>query len=150
MRAPLPFLLTVAASLGTAPKLIAQASEIPCASYATFERKGSNTELIGLAVGDLPAGSKVTINCSGSECPFASKSLNMKNNVKTLGLTDMFADPNFKPGTILEIKVTKPGWIGKSFKYEILSSADPRATTACLSADESKTVVCSLKESNHR
>jgi hypothetical protein len=150
MRTFLPVFLAVAASLGAAPTLAAQASELPCASYATFERKGSNTELIGLAIGDLPAGSKVSIICSGSECPFASKSLTMKNNVKTLGLTDMFANPNFKPGTILEIQVTKSGWIGKSFKYEIMSSADPRATTECLSADGSKTVVCTLKGSSAR
>ena len=150
MRTSLPVFLAVAASLGAAPTLSAQGSELPCASYATFERKGSNTELIGLAIGDVPAGSKVAIICSGDACPFPSRSINIKNNVKTLGLTDMFSDPNLKAGTILEIQVTKPGWIGKSFKYEIMSSADPRATTECLSADGSKTVVCTLKERSGR
>jgi hypothetical protein len=149
MRTSLPFFLAAAASLAAAPALAAQASELPCVSYATFERNGSNTELIGLALGDLPAGSKVSMTCSGA-CSFASRSLTMKNNVKTLGLTDMFADPNFNPGTILEIQVTKPGWIGKSFKYEIMSSADPRATTECLAADGSRTVACKLKEGSGR
>lgn len=147
MRTSLPFFLAVGASLAAAPPVAAQASELPCASFATFERNGSNTELIGLAIGDLPAGSKVSINCSGADCSFASRSITMKNDVKTLGLTDMFDDTHFKPGTILQIQVTKSGWIGKSFKYEIMSSADPRATTECLAPDGSKTVVCRLKES---
>lgn len=46
----------------------------------------------------------------------------MKSNVKTLGLTDMFFDTNLKPGMVLELLVTKPGWIGKSFQYEIRSA----------------------------
>ena len=150
MRTSLPLFLAIGASLVAAPTLAAQASELPCASYATFEVKGSNTELIGLAVGDVPAGSKVTLSCSGSACNFASRSFTIKNDAKTLGLTDMFADPNLKPGTILQVQVTKPGWIGKSFRYEIMSSADPRVTTECLAADASKTVACTLKERSGR
>jgi hypothetical protein len=150
MRTRLPFFFAVATSLAAAPALAAQASELPCASYATFEKKGSTTELIGLALGDLPAGSKVTMTCSGADCSFTSRSLTMKNDVKTLGLTDMFEDTNFNPGTILQIQVTKPGWIGKSFKYEIMSSEDPRATTECLAADGSKTVACKFKERSRR
>jgi hypothetical protein len=150
MRTSLPFFFAVATSLAAPSALAAQASELPCVSYATFERKGSNTELIGLAIGDLPAGSKVSMACSGADCSFASRSLTIKNDVKTLGITDMIDDPNFKPGTILQIQVTKPGWIGKSFKYEIMSSEDPRATTECLAADGSKTVACRLKEASGR
>lgn len=150
MRTSIPFFLAVAASLVTSSPLAAQGSELPCVGYATFERKGSNTELIGLAVGDVPAGSKVSLSCEGTACPFTSKSFTMKNDVKTLALTDMFADPNFKPGTVIQIQITKPGWIGKSFRYEIMSSADPRATTECLAADGSKTVVCTLKEGSGR
>jgi hypothetical protein len=66
----------------------------------------------------------------------------MKNDVKTLALTDLFRDPNLKPGTILELRVTKPGWIGTSFQYEIKSSSDPKTTTQCVSEDGSKTMVC--------
>jgi len=150
MRTSLPFFLAVATSLAVPPALAAQASELPCASYATFERNGSTTELIGLALGDLPAGSKVSMTCSGADCSFSSRSLTMKKEVKTLGLTDMFDDTSFTPGTILQIQVTKPGWIGKSFKYEIMSSEDPRVTTECLVPDGSRTVACRLKESSRR
>jgi hypothetical protein len=136
--------VAMAAGLAATPNPVRaqSASELPCVGYATFEKKGANTELIGLAVGDLPAGVKVTLNCSGISCPFSTKTFNMKNSVKMLALTDMFTDPVFSPGTVLEMRVTKPGWIGKVFQYEIRSSDDPKATTECLTADGSKTVAC--------
>ena len=143
MRTATLFTLAIAASLAAVPSWVnAQGAELPCVGYATFERAGSLTQLIGLAVGDVPAGSKVTMSCSGSGCPFTTKTFNMKNDVKTLALTDMFRDPNLTPGTILELRVTKPGWIGKSFQYEIRSSGDPKTTTQCVSEDGSKTMVC--------
>ena len=143
MRTATLLTLAIAATLAAVPSRIdAQASELPCVGYATFERSGSLTQLIGLAVGDVPAGSKVTLTCSGSDCPFGTKAFTMDTNVKTLALTDMFRDPNLKPGTVIELRVSKPGWIGKSFRYEIKSSGDPKATTQCVSEDGSKTMVC--------
>jgi hypothetical protein len=100
-------------------------------------------QLIGLAVGDIPAGAKVTLACDGSSCPFAEKEFNLTSDVKTLALTDMFSEPTFKPGTTLEIRVTKKGWIGKVFQYEIRSSGEPRSSTQCLSRDDDKPVPCS-------
>jgi len=147
MRTAALFTLAIVAGLTALPgRVRAQEKELPCVGYATFERSGSITQLIGLALGDVPAGSKVTMGCSGNGCPFSSHTFNMKNDVKTLALTDMFTDPNLKPGMVLELRVTKPGYIGKVFQYEILSVGDPKTTTQCVSEDGSKTMVC-LKQS---
>jgi hypothetical protein len=147
MRSTTLVALAIVAGLTVLPgRVSAQEKELPCSSYATFERNGSITQLIGLALGDVPAGSRVTLNCTGVGCPFREKGFNMKNDVKILALTDMFNDPNLRPGMILELRVTKPGWIGKSYQYEIRSSEDPKTTEKCVSEDGSKTVVC-LKES---
>lgn len=147
MRNAALFTLAIAAGLMAVPgRVSAQAKELPCVGYATFERSGSITQLIGLAVGDVPAGTKVTLSCLGDGCPFSTKNFNMKNDVKTLALTDMFTDPNLRPGMVLELRATKPGWIGKVFQYEIRSSGDPKTTKQCVSEDGLKTMVC-LKES---
>lgn len=144
--------VAVAAGLLTVPSSVGaqNASELPCVGYATFDRKGANTELIGLALGDVPAGSKVTMTCGGSGCPFSVKTFNVKNDVKTFGLADVFLDSNLKPGMVLELRVTKPGWIGKAFQYEIRSADDPLSTTKCLSEDGSKTVACLKKNGQQR
>jgi hypothetical protein len=152
MRTATLITLALAAGLAAVPSQVRAQSkdELPCVGYATFEKKGSTTELIGLALGDVPAGSKVTMTCSGNGCPFVTKTFNMKNDVKTLALTDMFSDPNLKPGMILELRVTKPGWIGKSFQYEIRSSDEPKSTTQCVSEDGSKTMACLKKTGSQR
>lgn len=145
MRSATLLTLAIAAGVAAVPSHInaqSTAEELPCAGYATFERHGSNTELIGLAVGAVPAGSKVALSCSGNGCPFGTKTFNMKNAVGTIALTDMFLDKNLQPGMVLELRVTKPGWIGKVFQYEIRSSDDPRSTTQCVSEDGSKTMAC--------
>ncbi|HXV16433.1 MAG TPA: hypothetical protein VD758_06615 [Gemmatimonadaceae bacterium] len=144
MRTATLITLALAAGLAAVPSRVSAQSkdELPCVGYATFEKKGATTELIGLAIGDIPAVSKVTMSCSGNGCPFITKSFNMKNDVKTLALTDMFSDPNLKPGMIIELRVTKPGWIGKSFQYEIRSADEPKSTTQCVSEDGSKTMAC--------
>jgi hypothetical protein len=143
MRGSTVLILALATSFVAVPAASgAQATQLPCVGYATFERDGPNMQLIGLAVGDIPAGAKVTLACEGGSCPFAEKEFNLRNDVKTLALTDMFTEPTFKPGTKLEIRVTKKGWIGKVFQYEIRSSGEPRSSTQCLSADDDKPVAC--------
>lgn len=135
--------LAIVAGLAFCPSTVsAQGRELPCQAYATFDKSGSLTELIGLALGDVPSGAKVKLSCTGSDCPFSAKEFTMKNDVKTLALTDMFTNPNLKPGMTLELLVTKAGWVGKSFQYEIRSAGDPKVTEKCVSEDGSKTVVC--------
>ena len=127
------FALIISATVAGLPASSnAQPRQIASSVYATFERSGSDTELIGLAIGDLSPGSKVTINCSGVSCPWETKTLNVDGTVKTLAITDMFVDPIFKPGTVLEIRVTRPGTIGRVFQYHTVSSANPRVTKLCL------------------
>jgi len=134
--------LSLSVMAGVPLYAIAQAPELPCVGYATFEKNGQNTDLIGLAVGDVPSGAKVTLSCSGTSCPFNSRTFRISSDAKTLALTDMFLDQTLKPGTVLEIRVTKPGWIGKMFTYEVLAAGQSKSTTQCLTADGSKTMVC--------
>jgi hypothetical protein len=120
----------------------AQRGENPGAVYATFEMSGATTQLIGLAVGDLLPGAKVILNCSGTSCPFSSKTMNIDSNVKILALTDLFVDPTFKPGTRLEIRVIRPKATGKVYVYETQSSSEPKAKILCLPPGSSQPVEC--------
>lgn len=120
----------------------AQRGENPGAVYATFEMSGSTTQLIGLAVGDLLPGAKVVINCSGTSCPFSSKTINVDSNVKILALTDLFVDPTFKPGTTLEIRVIRPKASVKVYRYETQASSEPKAKVLCMPPGSSQPVEC--------
>ena len=141
MRTSTFFFLPLIASL-ILPNQVNAQRNAASAVYATFERKGTDTELIGLAVGDLLPGMKVTLNCTGASCPFEAKTINIESNVKMLALTDLFIDPLFKPGTTLEIRILKPGAPGKLFQYETIASAEPRVTRLCLQPGSSKGTAC--------
>ena len=143
MRTSAFLLLPVAAALiGATTTANAQAPEIKSVVYATFEHKGAMTELIGLAVGNIPAGTKVTLSCSGPSCPFASKVINLDRPVGTLAITDMFLDTRFKPGTTIEVRVTKAGLVGRVFHYETQASSEPRMVAQCLPPGSSKAIAC--------
>lgn len=131
-----------AAFIAAPDPILAQTAEIKSQVYATFERNGEFNQLIGLAVGDVPAGAKVTISCWGPSCPFNAKVLSMSGSAKILGITDMFVDPNFKPGTAIEVRITKSGLVGKAFRYEIESSAEPKVIRQCVPVDGTKPVSC--------
>ena len=141
MRSSICFILVIAAFLAC-PATVSAQPKIGSSVYATFERSGANTELIGLAVGDIAPGTKVIINCSGTSCPFSSKTITVQETIKMLAITDMFIDTTFKAGTTIEIRVAKAGTIGISFSYETQSSADPKVTKQCLAPDNSKAVAC--------
>jgi len=135
--------LAVAASIAIAQERVAaQPSRNPGAVYATFERNGENTELIGLAVGDPPAGTKVTINCTGAQCRFSTKTLEVRGNVKIFALTDMFLETTLKPGMMIEVRVARPRAPEKIFQYEIRPSAEPATKTLCLPLGSEKPVSC--------
>lgn len=143
MRTSTLIVSAVAAALIVVPDpILAQTGEVKSQVYATFERNGAFHELIGLAVGDVPAGAKVTISCWGPSCPFNAKVLNMSGSAKILGITDMFVDTNFKPGTAIEVRITKAGFVGKAYRYEIESSAEPKVVRQCVPPDGTTPVTC--------
>lgn len=120
----------------------AQRGQTKSAVYATFERSGQNTELIGLAVGDLTPGFKIMLTCSGPSCAFETKTFNISSNIKVLALTDMFVDTSLPPGTILEVRVLRDGSIGKVYQYVTRSTDDPKLTLQCLPPGASQPVAC--------
>ena len=133
----LPVLLVAVAQPSSA-----QRAQQKSAVYATFERSGPNTELLGLAVGDLTPGFKVMLSCSGPSCSFDSKTINISSNVKVLALTDMFVDTSLQPGTILEVRVLRDGSIGRVYQYVTRSTDNPKLTLQCLPPGASQPVAC--------
>lgn len=120
----------------------AQRSQPRSAVYATFERSGTNTELLGLAVGDLSPGFKVMLSCSGPSCSFDTKTINISSNVKVLALTDMFVDTSLQPGTIVEVRVLRDGSTGRVYQYVTRSTDNPKLTLQCLPPGASQPVAC--------
>ena len=96
--------------------------------------------VISLKVKAVPAGATVQVRCSGPRrsaarrhgCPFVSRKYKPKPEVRTINLTRPFKGRKLWVRTVVEIRITAPGTIGKVVRYKIARNKVPPATTLCL------------------
>ena len=99
--------------------------------------KRRSTKVTGFSVSGAPSGARVTVTCAGKGCPFAKRSRQVPANGK-VGFTGALEGHRLKPGAVIEIRITAPGWIGKVVRYTVRSGKLPKATTLCLAPGASK------------
>jgi hypothetical protein len=87
---------------------------------------GKRTEVQTLTVSNAPAGSKVTISCKGKGCKFRKVSSTLTGT--RLKLAVRFRGRKLPARTVITVTVTKPGWIGKTFRYVTRAGKFPKLT----------------------
>jgi Putative metal-binding motif len=93
---------------------------------------------VTLLVVRAPAGATVTISCSrkGGRCPFKRKTVPVKS-ARKLKLTSL-KRVRLKNHTVISVRVTKPGFIGNLYRYEVRVFKGGRRTTRCLQPGETR------------
>lgn len=98
---------------------------------------GRNTRIRTLSV-VAPGGSRVEVRCRGRGCPGRRVV-----RPRRAGATAMRAfQRTFRPDTVLEVRVTQPGRIGKYVRFRIRSRRAPARTDACLLPGSSRPTRC--------
>jgi methionine-rich copper-binding protein CopC len=92
-----------------------------------------------------PVGSHVEVRCSGKACP--RKRVSRSARARKAGQTTRLVSfPEFEvripAGVVIEVRVTKPGRIGKYTRFVISRGKAPRRTDRCLMPGRSKPVAC--------
>ncbi len=109
--------------------------KLPPAVKVAFNlrRSPSSTTFTDLSIAGVPKRSKVTATCRpprrGSACP--AKALSKRKAGGTIKLKS-FVGKRFKPGTVIEIRVTKRGSIGAVKLVTIRANSNPAIATRCL------------------
>ena len=112
----------------------------------TFNYSPSYTKVLALVVNGLPPNSTVSVTCHGRGCPIARRLATMarskrcqspqKNGkcpgLKTVSLTPAFQNRRLRPGTRISVKITRPGWIGKSYTFTTRAARRPIIQVGCL------------------
>ncbi len=115
------------------PKLLSPFPVVRIAGGLT----GNNTRIRTLSV-TAPRGSRVEVRCKGRGCP--------KRRVMTLRTsraTRMKAfQRSFRPNTVIEVRVTAAGKIGKYVKFRLRKRRGPARTDACLVPGSSRPTRC--------
>ena len=91
--------------------------------FFTKGKHKNRTRIKDLSVVAEP-GSTVEVRCQG-RCPFADRSLGGTN----VNVMSLFGGAFLKPGTVIEILITKPGTLGKYAKFQIRKGKSPRTGT---------------------
>ena len=99
------------------------------------------TTVFQLAVKRIPAGGKVEVRCDGKGCPFARRVIAPAGGTATL--TKLFANRKLRRGTVVEVRVTAPGMVGKVVRYTMRTRRKlPRTAPLCLPPGATKPVAC--------
>ena len=94
---------------------------------------------------DVPVGGAVELRCSAprrirNACPFKRKAVAVKR--RRAVATRLFAGKKLKVGATLEVRITKPGMIGKVVRYPIRRSRIPKGRRLCLPVGSSQPARC--------
>jgi hypothetical protein len=99
------------------------------------------TTVFELVVKGVPAGGRVEVRCDGKGCPFARRAVAPRRGKATL--TRLFAGRKLARGTVLEVRVTAPGMVGKVVRYTMRAQRRlPRTAALCLGPGAARAAAC--------
>ena len=103
---------------------------------------GANLSVI---TAQAPPGARVRVSCRGRGCPtaFESRLVSSGSGRRRAPLVVFRRfERSLSAGVILEIKISKPGWIGKYTRFTIRHGKLPIRVDGCLDAARSRPIAC--------
>jgi hypothetical protein len=106
------------------------------------------TRISKLFATGVPAGTSIELRCRGKGCRTRSQLVVVKQRHAIVSLTKKLrlslrspiAKPlAFRVGTRIELRATKPGFVGRSRLYRIVSNKDPTIQDSCLAPEGGQT-----------
>jgi PKD domain-containing protein len=109
---------------------------------AAVAKRGTTIEQL---VVRAPAGAKIRVRCRGRSCPFRSFAMKAGVEAKASRIVRIrrFRRHLLRPGTVIEIRVTKRGEIGKFTRFLIRKGKPPKRTDRCLPPGANRPKRCS-------
>jgi hypothetical protein len=89
------------------------------------------------------AGDHIRLRCKGRGCRIGTKVLDVAKNTARISLTKHVRGARMRPGASLEVRITRPGTVGKSVKYTVRAGRKPRKRERCLPPGSTTPVKCS-------
>jgi len=101
--------------------------------------QGNKLALVVMIARRVPKGTKARVTCKGKKCPFKRKSSTKRRKgkitlFKRLSPVKALASKkrNVRGGQLVELRLTKPGFIGQVVRYKIKAGRLPVGKTLCL------------------
>ncbi len=100
---------------------------------------------LSLLTAQAPAGARVTVSCAGRGCPAKSESrvtASRKRKAGTFVVQFHRFERSLPDGVVLQIRISKPGEIGKYTRFAIHRGHLPERVDMCLGPAAGKPLVC--------
>jgi hypothetical protein len=132
------------ATTAARPLLVAAAppprkKRIRAAVTANWALQGDKIALVVMAARRVPNGTKARVTCKGKKCPFKRKASKKRRKgkitlFKRLSPVKALASKkrNVRGGQLVELRLTKRGFIGQVVRYRIKAGRLPVGKTLCL------------------
>jgi hypothetical protein len=99
--------------------------KVTVASKWSTTKKG--TKALKLLLSTIPEGARIAFSCKGKSCPFKTKNVTPANG--KADLMKLLKKRLLKKGTVLEIRVTKPGMTGQVLRFTVQPPKQPKKAT---------------------
>jgi hypothetical protein len=114
------------------------------------------TKVQSLQVLEVPPEGVVEVACHGHGCPFTSKRVapsaqttscrtshcRHAGSATQVNLAHLFKGRRLPGGTVILVRIVKPGWIGRIFTFTLRTGRNPRHTQACLAPNSTQPIHC--------
>jgi len=94
-----------------------------------------------LKIKSMHAGDKVVIRCKGRGCPYKKRTRTGRAGQRTLNLLAPFKKRNLRPGVRIEIRITRPQWVGKYVLLRVIGRK-LALDSKCIEPDSTKLFSC--------
>jgi FG-GAP-like repeat/Putative metal-binding motif len=108
---------------------------------ATFPR-GRYTTFTSMAVKPVRRGDRLRLTCKGRGCKKAKKTIRVRKNARRLSLLRYLKGAKLRKGAVVQLRITRPGTIGRVGKWQIRAPKIPKITRACLRPGAKKASRC--------
>jgi hypothetical protein len=122
------------------PQQPAAAEKITAGVDWKWHRLGKKTLPLRLTVSNLPAGATVELSCKGKGCPFKKKAFAYKKPI--LQLASAWKNKRVAAGGTVEVRIVKPGMIGKVVVFTMKPRSLPTYKVLCLAPGAAKAAAC--------
>jgi adhesin/invasin len=115
----------------------------------TFAFTRTYTKIVALVINGAPTGAKLVITCHGRGCPFGRQATTITKPRRckrhcsgrrpgTIDLAARFHQRHLRVGAQITVQITRPGWIGKYYRFTIRAHRGPRIQISCLAPGSSR------------
>jgi hypothetical protein len=102
------------------------------------------TKFTSLLVRPAREGDVIRFTCRGRGCPFKAKTVRVKKDARQLSLLRHIRNAKLRKGVVVQLRVTRPGAVGRVYTLVARGTKRPRTTRLCLNPGATKPSACPI------